>query len=397
MKRRSEFDIARGLMLVLMTITHLPTRFSVPTGQPFGYVSAAEGFVLLSAFMAGMVYTGKADKEDLPYMRRAFLSRTTTVYACHAALLLFLFTAIAKLGLTIDQPAVKNLMQFYLADPITGLWTGLLLIYNPPLLDILPLYIVLLAISPFVLTVGLKHGWRGVLATSAVIWLLAQFGLGAWLYGWLVHFTGLSVPLRETGSFDTFAWQFLWVIGLWMGSRMARSDEGLVKEGRVYGEFPRWLLRFCIAYAAVFFVWRHVAGQVPWPTHGDNLFNELFDKWPLAPLRLINLFALVVLAIQYGAQLLARLPSMRWLEVLGTASLPVFCAHLVGVLLVLAILGPIDPNRPLWIDFLVIVVGLALLTGVAVVSREFDRRAAEREQRARQRRAERRLARMARP
>ena len=31
-------------MLVLMTLTHVPTRFSSPAGQPFGYVSAAEGF-----------------------------------------------------------------------------------------------------------------------------------------------------------------------------------------------------------------------------------------------------------------------------------------------------------------------------------------------------------------
>ena len=47
-------------MLVLMTLTHVPTRFSSPAGQPFGYVSAAEGFVLLSAFMAGSVYTRRA-------------------------------------------------------------------------------------------------------------------------------------------------------------------------------------------------------------------------------------------------------------------------------------------------------------------------------------------------
>ena len=56
-KRLWELDALRGLMLVLMTLTHLPTRLTTPTGQPFGYVSAAEGFVLLSAFMAGMVYS----------------------------------------------------------------------------------------------------------------------------------------------------------------------------------------------------------------------------------------------------------------------------------------------------------------------------------------------------
>lgn len=49
MTRRWELDALRGLMLVLMTLTHLPTRLSSPLGQPFGFVSAAEGFVLLSA------------------------------------------------------------------------------------------------------------------------------------------------------------------------------------------------------------------------------------------------------------------------------------------------------------------------------------------------------------
>ena len=36
--RLNELDALRGLMLVLMTLTHLPTRLSSPLGQPFGYV-----------------------------------------------------------------------------------------------------------------------------------------------------------------------------------------------------------------------------------------------------------------------------------------------------------------------------------------------------------------------
>jgi len=53
--RRWELDALRGLMLVAMTLTHMPTRFSDPAGQPLGFVSAAEGFVMLSAYMAGSV------------------------------------------------------------------------------------------------------------------------------------------------------------------------------------------------------------------------------------------------------------------------------------------------------------------------------------------------------
>ena len=52
-------------MLVLMTLTHLPTRFSDPAGQPFGWVSAAEGFVFLSAFMVGRIYSDIALKKGI--------------------------------------------------------------------------------------------------------------------------------------------------------------------------------------------------------------------------------------------------------------------------------------------------------------------------------------------
>ena len=56
MQRQAELDWLRGLMLVLMTLTHVPTWFGAHLGQPFGFVSAAEGFVFLSAFLVGCVY-----------------------------------------------------------------------------------------------------------------------------------------------------------------------------------------------------------------------------------------------------------------------------------------------------------------------------------------------------
>jgi len=44
-QRRPELDALRGLFLVWMTLTHLPTRFSDFVNQPIGFVSSAEGFV----------------------------------------------------------------------------------------------------------------------------------------------------------------------------------------------------------------------------------------------------------------------------------------------------------------------------------------------------------------
>lgn len=357
--RRWEFDALRGLMLVLMMLTHLPTRLAERLSQPFGYVSAAEGFVLLSAFMAGMVYTRKGRRHGVPVMRQAFRQRALVIYGCQVLALLFLFTVIAVLGLSIDQPAVKNLMSFYLQHPFTALLAGLALVYQPPLLDILPLYILFMLISPWVLSHGMRHGWTGLLALSLGLWLVAQFGVTHLMYDFIVAHTGLPVPFQETGSFDTLAWQFIWMLGLWMGQQLVVGPQALPPRAR----FPRWMVMVAVCLGLCGLVWRHAIGQVPapdWP----NL-NVLFDKWLLGPLRLINLLALMVLALRFGPWLTARMPRWGALEAMGRASLPVFCAHLGLVLLVLSIFGEADPHRPWWEDLAIVATCLAVLVIVA--------------------------------
>ncbi|KRB87402.1 OpgC domain-containing protein [Noviherbaspirillum sp. Root189] len=364
MNRRWELDLLRGLMLVLMYITHMPTRFSSMLGQPFGYVSAAEGFVMLSAFMAGMIYTSKAERDGIPAMRNAFLARALKIYACHAALLLLLFTIIAALGISRDEPALKNLIGFYLEQPLAGLTGGLLLIYNPPLLDILPLYIVLMLVSPIVLERGLKHGWRGILAVSIVLWAVSQFAVSEKMYDAFVTVTDLQVPYKETGAFETFAWQFLWILGLWMG---ALTATGQMKNRK---PFSRALITACLAFAMPLLIWRYIAGQVP--VEGESIINHLFDKWHLGPFRLLNFFALLILIMHFGEWLKAHVPRLPFLQTLGAASLPVFCMHLVAVLLALSVYGESTPQRAVWTDVMLLFGGLACLYVAALITLRFD-------------------------
>lgn len=243
------------------------------------------------------------------------------------AALLFLFTVIALLGLTVDQPAVKNLMSFYLQHPFTGLLAGVALVYQPRLLDILPLYILFMLISP---------------------WILAQFGTTLALYDLIVRNTGLPVPFNETGAFDTMAWQLVWMLGLWMGCSTVVAPQAMPPQAR----FPGWLVGVALCITLVTLVWRHVAGQVPTVHHPD--INLLFDKWLLGPLRLINLLALIVVTVRFGPWLAQRLPRLHALEAMGRSSLPVFCAHLAAVLVVLALFG--DPLRPWWEDAAVVLI-----------------------------------------
>lgn len=354
--RLRELDALRGLMLVLMTVTHLPTRLSSPFGQPFGYVSAAEGFVLLSAYMAGLVYGRTAQEKGIETMARAFGLRALKVYGCHLAVLLFLFTVIAAVGLKVDQAAVKYLMAYYLAEPGRAFIAGAALLYKPPLLDILPMYVLFMLASPLLMAYGLRRGWRGVMFFSTGLWLAAQFGLGQWLYDMTLGAMAAHLPFSETGAFGTFAWQFLWVLGLWMGA--SRSEPNAAPF-----VFPRWAVVAAAVFALATFIWRHWAGQTPFET--GVTANIIFDKWQLAPLRLINLFALTILVIRFGPLLVAWKPQWAFLENLGSASLPVFCAHLVVVLMTLAVWGDIPQARAWWGDILLLVACFALLYAVA--------------------------------
>ncbi|UUX97207.1 OpgC domain-containing protein [Aquabacterium sp. J223] len=360
-ERRWEIDALRGLMLVLMTVTHLPTAVSSPLGQPFGMVSAAEGFVLLSGYMAGLVYHRRQLQRGEEAMATALWRRAWKLYLCQVALLVFLFSVVAAVGVWLHEPAVTNLLNYYLDRPWHALAASLALLYNPPMLDILPLYVVFMIGSPLLLLHAGPRGWPVILALSLALWLAEQFGLGGWLYAGLP----VTVPLTETGSFKPLAWQFVWVLGLWMGAQHAAGRP-------LAPRIPAWLLRAAVAWAAVGLAVRHGLGQVP----ADPTVALLFDKWQVAPLRLLNLLALLLIVLRWGPALVAWLPrGVPALELLGRASLPVFCAHLVAALLALALFGP--PGEHGWAaDAAILVLSFGLLYGVAFASAEVDRRAA---------------------
>jgi hypothetical protein len=353
MVRRSELDVLRGLLLLLMALTHLPTRMSAYANQPLGFVSAAEGFVFLSAFLTGSAHAAAVLAKGTAAIRSRFMSRAFKLYAYHLLLLLFAFTIAAAFAALTGRPALRNLLTFYFDSPVVAIISAPLLLYQPPLFDILPMYIVFLALTPPLLAVAAREGWRNVLLLSALLWLFAQLGGRQLVHDALGATFGARIPLEATGSFDQFAWQLLWVLGLWLGSSFADRS--------IRAAIPAWMLPAAFAVAAGFLLWRHgLAG------FAFDLQPVAFalDKWSLGVLRLLNFAALAVVV----AQLL--LPLLRWahvgvLALLGRASLQVFCVHLV---LCVASLGLIvDDDTPLTAaqEALVVLVTFAVMVLVA--------------------------------
>ena len=357
-RRIEELDALRGLMLVWITCTHLPTILSTYVNQPFGFFAATEGFIFLSALFTGRIYFRIAERDGYGPMCRKLWMRTAKLYFYQLLLLAFAFVIEAPIAAHGNRPAVHNLLDFYFSAGRTHAFIdAALMIYRPPLLDILPIYIILLALTPFAVVLGERFGWKYALAGGFTLWLLAQFGLRGFVYHVQTRAFGLQIPLNQMGAFDLWAWQLWWLVGLWLGVRWAKGNLRL-----------DWVKRMTIpaAIVAFFFLalrYAQVAGVL---TFGKS--SLLLDKWDFGLGRMIDFTAVAVLAIRFRSALTRF--AIRPLVMLGQASLPVFCVHLLCVFVALTIMKN-DPILGGWKAIVVILASLSalLLTAKAATNR----------------------------
>jgi len=352
LERRPELDALRGLFLVWMTLTHMPTHFSDLVDSPFGYFSSAEGFVFISALLVGRLYI-RDTHQNAPGVRVRLWKRSLKVYGYHLMLLAFAFTVAAAYAVHMHKAAISDLLDFYLAHPLVAILGSVLLLYCPPLLDILPMYVTFLFFTPLLLSAAVRFGWKKILLASAGVWLLAQFGLRDLVHNWIVYITRLQIPLQETGAFNLFAWQAVWVVGLWLGAWSATRTAPLMK-------IPGWLAGACCAIC-IFFIGVRDSWFGPHLT--QQALGILLDKWQIGPLRVVNIGAFAVV-FYWLRKYLLRMVSIEPFLTLGKASLQVFCTQIVFVFAALALLyrevGHDVPGPPPTLHFTTAIIMLAV-------------------------------------
>ena len=363
MKNRiEELDALRGLMLVWMTCTHLPTVLSIYLNQPIGYFAATEGFIFLSALFTGRICWRVVQRAGTAEMCHHVWLRAARLYGYQLMLLAAAFVVEAPIAARGNRPAVHNLLNyFFTVGRHRAFIDAALMFYRPPLLDILPIYIIFLALTPFAVLLGIRWGWKYTLTLGLGLWLFAQFGLKNMVYNWLTHAFGLRVPLNEMGAFDLWAWQLWWIVGLWLGVHWAKDDL----------EFDRWAKkRRVLVPATVIAIGFITLRYVQLTTDLDfGKFAPLFDKWEFGVLRIVNFTAVAAIAIHFRF-LLKRL-AVRPLVMLGQASLPVFCVHLFCVFVALTIMG----NNPMLTGWPAAVMTVASFTALLLTAIVANRRA----------------------
>jgi hypothetical protein len=326
--RIEELDALRGLMLVWMTCTHLPTALSIYVNQPVGFFAATECFIFLSALFSGRICYRLFERDGGAAMCRNMWKRAARLYGYQLLLLGFAFVIEAPIAARGNRPAVHNLLNYYFTVGYSRAFIHAgLMIYRPPLLDILPIYIIFLALTPFAVLLGVRFGWKYPFAGCLALWLSAQLGFQAYAYGLFTRFFDLKIPLTEMGAFNLWAWQLWWFIGLWLGVRWVKGDLEIVP----------WAERLTIPAVAVcvfFLVLRYV--QFAEDLDFGRL-APLFDKWNFGAARIVDFSAAVLLTVRFRSWL--KPLATRPLVMLGQASLSVFCVHLLCVFCALTLMG----------------------------------------------------------
>jgi len=307
--RDMRLDALRGYFLIIMAGVHAPTPVSHAVQDPLGYNGAAEGFIFLSACMAGIVFGRNYRQTDWTTMSHRAWSRTRRIYFVHLGVLIPIVLIVWALADSL--PPLAAHFSDFLVHPWGSMALMPLLLHQPPLFDILPLYVIFLGIVPWLLAFARRHGWGMILAVSALGWLAAQFKLDARLIGDPARL----LPLRW-GAFDLLAWQFLWVCGVALGETSLQRP--IIKSGR-----RLWLG----VPAAVIVLVALLSRRGFWPDAWlpPDIFLWM-DKWTLGPLRLLNFAAWTVLLLAWNPH------PPKWflapVALLGRHSLAVFAFHL---------------------------------------------------------------------
>ncbi len=205
-ERDLRLDLFRGLALWLIFLDHIPSNaVSWVTIRNYGFSDATEIFVFISGFTAAFVYGRAMNDQGFVVASARVLKRSWQIYVAHVFLFAIYLAEIAYISQTFDNPLYTEEMGIldFLKHPDVTIMQALLLKFKPVNMDVLPLYIVLLACFSPALWLLLRAP-NIALATSALLYALM------WKFD-------INLPAYPSGTwaFNPFAWQLLFVFGGW--------------------------------------------------------------------------------------------------------------------------------------------------------------------------------------
>jgi hypothetical protein len=312
-ERDLRLDLFRGLALWLIFLDHIPSNIvNWITIRNYGFSDATEIFVFISGYTAAFVY-GRAMREQGALVASArILKRAWQVYVAHIFLFAIYTAEISYVAHSFENPLYHEEMGIFdfLQQPDITLAQAMLLKFKPANMDVLPLYIVLLAAFP------------------PMLWLLLRkptvaLGVSALLYALAVDLEW-NFPAYPNGhwAFNPFAWQLLFVFGAWCGvggsKQLIAVTRSLVTAALA--------ITFLIFAFFVVLTWYVPGLELLIPRWLAELMYPI-DKTNLGLLRFVHFLSLAVLTVRIVPRDWPRLRSwwFRPAILCGQHSLEIFC------------------------------------------------------------------------
>ncbi len=299
--RDVRLDFFRGMTMFIILIAHIPGNWpALWIPARFGFSDATEVFVfcsgMASAIAFGTVYEARG--WWLGAARTVF--RVWQVYWAHVGLFFAIAVMMALVDATgaFDKNYVNslNLTPFF-NDPLSQLPGLMRLAYVPNYFDILPMYLVILALMPLVVGAKLRFGVGAAAGLVGAIWLLANLDV-------------LALPAepwsRREWFFNPFGWQLVFFSGFalmrgWVPAPPVRA--GLV------------LAALAVVLLTVPFAYYRLLRAVDGFRQVHDALGPLIDKTDFGLLRWVHFLALAYLAwVAVG-------PGGRRLAATGTGAL----------------------------------------------------------------------------
>lgn len=339
-----------GIAAWFLFLDHVPhNAISLLTMRNFGFSAATDLFVFVGGYTAAVLYGRMMLEHGFVVTATRIFKRLWQLYAAYIVLFVIyidLIGYVARMARASELIGDFNVTGI-VDHTVRTLIHGLLLQAKPLNLDVLQLFIVLMAVFPLVLF-GMVRRPNITMATSAALyatachfdWNLSSFPDGKWYL-------------------NPFCWQLLFVLGAWLA--LSGANQMRTLQEFAFLRAVAWLyLLFALAVT--------VAGKFPQAGLMPDLLRNVFlpdHKEDLAPYRVLHFLALAFLFAYMVPRDWSgfRWPALQPIIKCGQEWLAVFCA---GVFLSFAghlvlITGP----DSLFMHVLVSIAGVSIMTGVA--------------------------------
>lgn len=359
--RDPRLDFFRGIALFIIYVAHIPANWYADyIPAHFGLSDAADQFVFCSGFAAAIAFGGTFRRAGFAMGTARIALRCWQLYLAHL-MIFFVVATVCVIGNRLfpapDYVDSLNLMYFFdhTKDALLGLLT---LHYVPNYFDIMPMYMVILAMVPAMMALA-RISPRLAIAASVALYLVAwNTGLG-----FPAEMPSSDVPDRKW-FFNPLAWQIIFFTGFALSSGWIRPPAT-----------RRWGVVGAAALVVVAWMFsdKGFTYYIEWMRPVHDTVRWYMYKMDYGILRLVHFLCLAYLCVAFVNRfpdLLGTAPA-RVIIRCGQQALSVFAVSMVLARVAGMVID--QTSSDLLTVLLVNIAGLAVLYGVASTVRWYKR------------------------